>query len=236
MQFATTMHRACVIIATLSVSVAGLGQTSATHPLRTVTVHLPPGIHSRSAQVVYFLYGLFGASGRVVGQTSDEIDTYVDGVAASEIKIVAYLPGCDFVLLDIPLHGESESRQFVCTPLPSLPFRGEVFPISTTTEQPRVIEVRYLAGWASRFFGISDGAVPNFRIATIQPDENGQFQLEVPDVLQRQMPGDGFQFILRDPNTWNIIAFLKPAEHQEDPLVLAPRPSYHLVRFVAEMR
>src|SRR5215831_9443464 len=202
------MHRACVVIAILSVSVGGLAQTNASPPLRTVTLRLPPGIHSPSAQVVYFLYGPFGARGGGVTPTrngkSFAIETYVDGVAASAIKIVTFLPGCKFVLLDISLGAKSEDCQLFCLPRPSLPLRGEIFPISITQEQPTVIEVDYLADWANRFFGIADGAVPNFRIAMIKPDENGQFQLELPDVHQHPSHTDGFQFILRDPRTWNI--------------------------------
>jgi hypothetical protein len=190
--------------------------------------------------VVYFLYGRFGARGGGVTPTKNQkgfaIDTYVDGVAASEIRIVVYLPGCKFALLDIPLAAESENRKLFCMPRPSVSLRGEVFPISITREQPTVIEVGYLADWANRFFGIADGAVPNFCIATIKPDENGQFQLELPDVHQHQSRGDGFQFILRDPKTWNILAFLKPAENPEGSSVLAVQPSYGVIRFVAEMR
>jgi hypothetical protein len=240
LQFATTVHRACALVAILSVGVGAPAQTSAAHSHRTVIVHLPPGIRSQSVQVDYFLYGPFGAWGGGVKPTKNRkslaIETYVEGVAASEIKIVAYLPGCKFVLLDMPLGGKSEDRQLFCIPRPSLSLRAEIFPISITKEQPTVIEVDYLAEWANRFFGIADGAVPNFRIATIKPDENGQFQLEVPDVHQHQSPGDGFQLILRDLKTWNIIAFLKPAENPEGSSVLAVQPSYDMVRFVAEMQ
>jgi len=240
LQFATTVHRACVLIASLSIGVSAPAQTNASHSHRTVTLHLPPGIRSQSAQVVYFLYGPFGARGGGVTPTNNRkslaLDTYADDVAASEIKIVAYLPGCKFVLLDISLGRKSEDRQLFCMPRPSLSFRGEIFPVSVTQEEPNVIEVDYLAAWAKSFLGIGDGAVPNFRIATIKPDENGQFQLEVPDVHHHQARGDGFQFILRDLKTWNIIAFLKPAENPEGSSVLSVQPSYDMVRFAVEVR
>ena len=236
------MHRACVLIAILSIGVGGSAQTSGTHTLRAVTVHLPPGIHLQSAQVVYFLYGPFGARGGGITPTKNgksfAIDTDVDGVPASEIRIVVYLPGCKFALLDVRLNGKSEERQrqLFCAPRPSVPLRGAVFPLSFTQEQSTVIEVVYLAEWANRFFGIADGAVPSFRIATIKPDEDGRFQIEMPDVHHHQSRGDGFQFILRDSKTWNIIAFLKPAENPHGSSVLPVQPSYDMVRFVAEMR
>jgi hypothetical protein len=240
LQFATTVHRALVLIAILTIGVGAPAQTSTSHPLRTVTLHLPPGIRSQVVQVDYFLYGPFGARGGGITPTKNRksfaIDTYVEGVAASEIKIVAYLPGCKFALLDVSLSGKSEDRQLFCMPLPSLSLRGEIFPILIAKDQPTVIEVGYLAEWANRFFGIADGAVPNFRIGTIKPDEDGQFQLELPDVHQHQSPGNGFQFILRDPRTWNIIAFLKPAENPKGSSVLAVQASYDMVRFVAEMQ
>ena len=240
MQFATAVHRALTLITILSVGVGVTAQKSASHLSRTVTIHLPTGTYSKPAQVVYFLYGPFGARGGGVTPTKNgksfAIETYVEGMAASEVKIVVYLPGCKFVLLDVRLSGKAEDRQLFCLPLPSLLLRGEVFPISITQEQPTVIEVGYLADWANRFFGIADGAVPNFHSATIRPDENGHFQLELPNVHHHQSRDSGFQFILRDPTTWNILAFLKPAENPKGSSVLATQPSYDLVRFVAEMR
>ena len=239
MQFTTTVHRAFVLIAILSIGVSVRAQTSTTATHRKVTLHLPPG-RSQSVQIDYFLYGPFGARGGSVASAKNRkslaVNTDVEGVAANEIKIVAYLPGCKFVLLDIPLSGKSEERQLFCLPRPSLSLRGEIFPISITQEQPTVIEVGYLAEWANRFFGVADGAAPDFHVATIKPDENGQFQLEVPDVYHHQSRGDGFQFILRDPRTLNIIAFLKPAENPEGSSVLAVQPSYDVVRLVAEVR
>ncbi len=45
-----------------------------------------------------------------------------------------------------------------------------------------VLVVDYYAGWAHEFFGIIDGAVTTFRVATIPVDSERTFAVAVPDL------------------------------------------------------
>jgi hypothetical protein len=106
--------------------------------------------------------------------------------------------------------------------------RGQVSPISITQDyQPAEVEVDYLAMWDHQFFGIMDGPVTSLHIATVVPEEKGQFEVAVPDFSKQTNLGEGeFQFILRQTTTGNIIAFLKPTSEDRGDVGLKVRPSY----------
>jgi hypothetical protein len=70
--------------------------------------------------------------------------------------------------------------------------------------------VNYMAYWAHGFFGIADGFVTEFRLATVSPDANGVFQVELPyfsadDEASPSRRRAGFWLMLRDSKTWNHI-------------------------------
>ena len=53
-----------------------------------------------------------------------------------------------------------------------------------------------------------DGPVTAIGIATVVPDEKGQFEIAVPDFSKQTNLGEGeFQFILRKTKSGNIITF-----------------------------
>jgi hypothetical protein len=106
--------------------------------------------------------------------------------------------------------------------------RGQISPMSITQEhQPAEVVVDYLLMWDHQFFGISDGPVTSIHVATVVPDEEGQFEVAVPDFSTQTNVGEGeFQFILRRTTTGNIIALLKPTGENRDYLGLKVRPSY----------
>ena len=74
---------------------------------------MPTGTTSEAVQINYFMGGPFGGYGGYVKSEKNRlryvIDAAVEGRAATEIKVIAYLPGCEIVTLDIPLHGERSS-------------------------------------------------------------------------------------------------------------------------------
>jgi hypothetical protein len=45
--------------------------------------------------------------------------------------------------------------------------------------------------WRHQFFGIVDGAVTAIGIATVVPDEKGQFEVAVPDFSKQTNLGEG---------------------------------------------
>ena len=105
---------------------------------------------------------------------------------------------------------------------------GQISPVSITQEQqPTEVAVSYLAMWGHQFFGIMDGPVTAIGIATVVPDEKGQFEVAVPDFGRQTNLDEGeFQFILRQTTTGNIIAFLKPTSENRGDIGLKVRPSY----------
>jgi hypothetical protein len=205
-----------------------------------VSLALPSGIASETGQIEYFLTGPFGGYGGFVRAESKiasyDIEPFVDGRAAENIKIIAYLPGCEIATLDLTFSGMPVERWLDCYPLGSVSFRGQVLPGSKTRGQNREIEVSYFAMWSHRFFGMVDGPVTTIRLGTVRPDRDGKFEIALPDLYKQSSLGDGaIQFILRDVKTRSIIAFLRPAEATRNSLNwLSVRASYPMVQFIAE--
>jgi len=219
------------------------GQDDASTRLPRIVLSLPSGVRSETAQIVYFMGGAFGGSGSFVkaekGKHSYAIDASVDGIPAGSIKIIAYLPGCEIVTIDLQLHGEESLQQLVCKPMGSVSLHGQIFPVSITQDQPVEVEVTYLAEWSHRFFGICDGPITTIHVGTVVPDENGKFLVELPDLNRQTDLGEGkFELKLRNRTSWNIIAWLKPADTSANPFgLLRVRASYSpLEQFMAETR
>ena len=68
-----------------------------------------------------------------------------------------------------------------------------------------------MAYWAHGFYGIADGLVTNFGLATVSPDANGRFQVELPyfsadGAASSPQRRASFWLMLRDSKTLNHIA------------------------------
>jgi hypothetical protein len=230
------MLRSCLALVALLTSVPTVEAQD--HP--KVLLTLPSGVASETVQIDYFLTGPFGGYGGFVRAerniASYDIEPFVDGRPADNIKIIAYLPGCEIDTLDLTFSGAPVEHWLDCYPLGWASFRGQLSPASTTRAQSREIEVDYLAMWSHRFFGIADGPVTKIRLGTVRPERDGKFEIALPDFYNQSSLRDGaIQFVLRDPKTGNIIAFLKPAETTPNsPDWLSVQASYPIVRFVAE--
>jgi hypothetical protein len=199
------------------VSMAALMASVAAQDHPQVSLAFPLGIASETIQINYYLTGPFGGYGGFVRpdkqRVSYDIDPFVDGRPAENIKIIAYLPGCEITTLDLAFSGTAVERRLDCAPLGTISLRGQVLPALITQDQSREIEVSYLAMWSHRFFGIYDGLVTTIRLGAVRVDQNGDFEITLPDLYKQPILRDGgIQFILREPKTKNIIAFLRPAE------------------------
>jgi hypothetical protein len=206
-----------------------------------ISLVLPSGIASETVQIEYFLTGAFGGYGGFVRaeskKASFDIDPFVEGQPAKNIKIIAYLPECEISTLDLTFSGRPVERWLDCYPLGSVSFRGQVLPTSATRQQNGEIEVNYLAMWTHRFFGITDGPVTTIRLGTVRPDGDGKFEIMLPDLYKQSSLGDGaIELILRDVKTGNIIAFLRPAAATPNSpsMFLSVRASYPIVQLMAE--
>lgn len=230
------MWRWSITVVALVVLVA----TTAGRDRPKVSLVLPDGIASETVQIQYYLTGAFGGSGSFVRpqkqRTSYDIDPFVEGRPAENIKIIAYLPGCEITTLNIAFSGTAVERSIDCSALGSVSLRGQVLPASLSTDQPREIEFNYLAMWAHEFFGIYDGPVTTIPLGSVRLDRDGRFEITVPDLYKKPILRDGgIQFILRDPETKNIVALLRPADTTpKTPPWLSVQASYPFVELVAQ--
>ena len=185
--------------------------------LPSVTVLLPANIPSETVQISYFLIGPFGGYGGYTkqrpGLQSYEISAIVEGKAATKIRMIVYAPACEIQTFVLPLTENSRVKQeFECQRVAMIKLSGQIVPTELVRENNAELVVDYMAYWAHGFFGIGDGFVTEFRLATVSPDANRVFQVELPyfsadDEASPSRRRAGFWLMLRDSKTWNHIAF-----------------------------
>lgn len=226
------------IVLLIGAAPAATNQEVTLPPGPTITLVLPSGIASETVQINYFMTGAFGGYGDFVtaekGHAGYDIAASVGGKPATNVKVIAFLPGCDLVTMDIPVRSEQSSRRLICEPLQQIVLHGQI--AMSPAIQPSQIEVTYLADWDHKFFGFSDGPVTTIRIATAHPDQQGRFEVSLPDFHLQPGSGDGeFHFTLRQPGSGNILAFLKPTEGRIEPFGLKAQASYPPIVHFSEM-
>jgi hypothetical protein len=181
----------------------------------SVSISLPANVPSETVAIAYHLIGPFGGYGgyakQLAGLHSYEISAVVEGKAATEIRIIVYATGCEIQKFVLPIAQDSRIRQeFECQHVPTVTLSGQIVPIELVRDKNAELVVTYMAEWAHAFFGIADGMVTEFRLATVIPDANGTFQVELPyfnaDATATSQRPASFRLILRDSKTWNRIA------------------------------
>lgn len=220
-------------------TLAAVGQPRLSRDGPLISLYLPHGFPSEKVQVQYFLLGPFGGYGGFVqaepNRQSIDFIAAVDGKPAGEIKVIAFLPGCEFIALDFALAGTAMWRQLDCRPLNTITLHGQIQPPTFAQGKRAEIEVSYQADWAFKFFGIADGPVPTILLGSVPLSDNGDFTIEVPDFQSQPNLGRaGYAFVLREVKTGNFLAFLLPenASHLFNSLTVSQSyPS--VVRFTA---
>ncbi|MGB7622295.1 MAG: hypothetical protein WBN92_08100 [Terriglobia bacterium] len=172
----------------------------------------------------YFLGGPFGGFGGYIQSKPSvwnyEIPLFRESKQASSLKAIVYCPGYGMELINIPwLADRSVEERFVrFTPLPMIHMSGRVV-LPENAETPNFnIEFQYLATWDHEFFGIQDGMVQTFIVATAAVGRDGFFTAELPDftrdpvVQSFKWKGD-IQLIARDPKTGNFAYDLEMENH-----------------------
>lgn len=217
-------------VSVLLIGLAGLLPQSAQTPktasfLPSVSISLPPDVLSETVQISYFLIGPFGGYGAYVTQRagvhSYEIPTMLEGKLATEIRMIVYASGCEVQQFVLPLAEHSRVNQdFQCQRVESVRLSGSIVPTALVKDNNAELVVAYMAYWAHGFYGIADGFVTEFHLATVSPDANGMFQVDLPyfsadaDASAPQQRAS-FRLILRDSKTWNHIASNLDPEKQE---------------------
>jgi hypothetical protein len=184
-----------------------------------LTVFFPPDVSADKIAVTAYLYGPFGAygvSGELKSQSqSIQIPLSVKGQPASEVRLFAWIPGCQIQTFEISLQDIDVQRTYSCIPLANVTLIGQVKDTGLLRRQAAEIRVAYLADWACNFFGLSDCEVPEILLGIAKPDERGHFEIRLPGfaadpIASDLRSGSGFQLVLRNAKNWNPIAFLEP--------------------------
>jgi len=175
----------CAVLAAMTSLVPRIRHTPTNKALPSVSVSLPPSVPSETVQISYFLIGPFGGDGSYASQRSDvhsyEIPTVVDGKAATEVRMIIYASGCEIQTFVLPLtEGLAAKQDFPCHRVPTVKLSGRITPSELVAGRNVEVIVTYMAFWAYKFYGIADGMVTHFRVATVSPDLNGMFRVDVP--------------------------------------------------------
>src|SRR4051812_12834601 len=88
----------CAVLVAVANPHSFTAQNSSIQDRQSVSIVVPPSIPSETLQMFYFLSGPFGGDGGYIQPQSNlrsyEIVTSRFGKAATDIKILAYAPGC----------------------------------------------------------------------------------------------------------------------------------------------
>jgi hypothetical protein len=179
-----------------------------------VSIVLPQDVPSDTVQISYYLVGPFGGHGGYAAQqfgvNSYQIPTVVDGKTATEIRAIAYAPGCEFQEFVIPLTEQSPvSREFVCQRVETVKLSGQIVPNELARYGNAELVITYMVRWAHDFFGIVDSPVTQFELVKISPHPDGRFDAGLPMISREgthSEPQASVCLMLRDSRTLNHIA------------------------------
>jgi hypothetical protein len=138
-------------------------------------------------RIYYNLTGPFGGySSFVDGRTNVSdypIKLSFDKKPARTLKAIIFCPGYQIAIIDVPsLAGLKEKSEDVqLKPLPSVSLSGKVMSPAHPATDDFKISIRYEADWEQQFFGITDGPVAEFDIATVTLAKDGSFTATLPD-------------------------------------------------------
>ena len=180
-----------------------------------VRIFLPTDVPSNNVHIEYYLYGAFGAHGESIRPKPKSpavmILPVVEDKIAEEIKLFAVAPGCDIKTFDIPISSADVDESFACEPVPTVNLKGRVSDRTLLEGRHAEVRIDYLAHWACSFFELIDCLVPQVPMGIATLSTNGDFEIELPDLSADSTFREAeFQVVLRQVETWNVIAFLEP--------------------------
>jgi hypothetical protein len=192
-------------------------------PSRYLEIHLPPEAISEGVFVRYRLSEdeLGGWILPQPGVSSYNISTVHDGLPASRIKAIVYVPGCAIQTLDLPVSGSDNQRySFACHPLSSVWINGALTRTDWLFGREVKLQVKYVARWAQSFLGLADDLLTNIPVGDVTYlSSSGRFRLSVPDFAHDPLAGSPdhageLQFWARDKTGQDIVAQLSPVGPQ----------------------
>ena len=167
-------------------------QISAPRSLPHLRLGFPTQIPAESILIEYFLSGPFGGYGQIIPLKKDQrvldIPAGVDTQPAVNVKVIAYLPGCEYARLDLPIDDATTTKDLRCNPLGTRRLRGKILGVGSIVDGPMEIDVTYDPLWCHHFFGIADGMTATVHVARVTT-AHGEFTVDLPDFVSE---GDGF--------------------------------------------
>jgi len=211
-----------VTVSTLATGAAGRRQDVGASG--SIRLKFPEAIDMADVSIRYLLRGPFGGYGSFVRTRSTvreyDIDAWQAGRPADKLRAIIYCPGYRTVLLTESGFDNGPPRvvPIELEPLGWIRLAGRVTD-AVADPQPLAIEVTYLAVWSHPFFGIADGAVASFVVASTELKPDGSFETMVPDLAHDPAVAGyagnekGYlQLLARDPQTGNIAYFLQASD------------------------
>jgi hypothetical protein len=199
-------------------------------------IRVDPSVKAKELQVRYFLTGDFGGFGGFQidreGGNAVLIHTEVEGKPAKSLKAALYAPGCQIQtisIVDLSLsNGES---MFHCSPIGDIKLQGKFSRGPTTPDRKIEVQILYLGYWGHSFFGIADGIVLSFNIAKSFVEQDGSFQVFLPNFAENgglppQEEDACFSILVRDAESGYVLAELKPPAALSRARNLKILPSY----------
>jgi len=201
----------------------GLAHTRAVSSSPSFLLHIPTKVDTAGLQINYYMTGDFGGVGSFVRTKPHVhgylIDTSYNGKPAETLKIIVYCPGYGLELINIPsLADSSANSAFVeLKPLPSVQLSGKIVTPEGDALKDFKIEVIYWAYWKLEFYGIVDGAVNPFKLASADVSRDGTFSVAVPDFTRDPAIASfkekgALRLMAREPKTGNFAYTLESAE------------------------
>jgi hypothetical protein len=184
---------------------------------------LPPAVDTTGLHISYFITGDFGGYGNFVRTKPNlhgyVIDTSRENKPASTLKIIVYCPGYGIELLNLPSLSDLSdmSASVKLKPLPTVHLSGKIMTPGGSPLKDFKMEVIYFAYWGHEFFGIGDGIVTTFKLASANVSRDGSFSVAVPDfsrdpAIAPFMEKGEIGLRARDPKTGNFAYRLESAE------------------------
>lgn len=213
-----------------------LGQIGGQADSPRIRLWVPAEVAQERVHVGYFMSGTFGGVGGIAphktGEAFYEIEAVYKGKLADRVRVIVYMPGCQFVTFDLEIEGGAFAHPVLhCVPLSSVVLRGTVPAHLLRGNREARVEISYLPGWSHAFYGIRDGMVHPIPLGEAVPDQEGVFHAVLPHLVSDpsfsgwEEPG-GFLFRLRDVSTGNLLATLLPEAELRYGSGLGIRSSY----------
>jgi hypothetical protein len=192
------------IAVALALAPVASSQVALPSPSPRVRLNLPLEIPSETIRIMYFLTGPFGGYGQILrsekDQTLVDIPVSVAGVPATNLKIAAYLPGCENVTMEIPLEGSSSQQDLRCHPIGVKRLHGRIIHLAELGEASGRVDVTLSTGWICHFFQEADCMTPLIYLARAEV-RDGEFTVDLPDLAHPEgVEPERFDLVLVQPH------------------------------------